>query len=193
MHEAVVIGTSAGGMSALTTILPALPRSFPLPVAVVQHLNPQSESFLAEYLDRIGALPTKEAEDKEPLQPGNVYVAPAGYHLLVESDRTFSLSVDARVNFCRPSIDVLFESAADAFGSSLIGIILTGANGDGSHGLMSIKARGGLAIVQDPDSAEASCMPRSALERTAADHTVALEDIAPLLIRLTWPMEGPTS
>lgn len=190
MHEAVVIGTSAGGMNALAVILPALPDSFPLPVAVVQHLSPHSDGFLAEYLDRIGKLRAKEAEDKEPMRPGYVYVAPAGYHLLVESDRTFSLSVDAHVNFCRPSIDVLFESAAEVFQSGLIGVVLTGANADGSHGLMSVKAHGGLAVVQDPESAEASCMPRSALERTTVDYAVALEEIAPLLIRLTSPRQG---
>jgi two-component system chemotaxis response regulator CheB len=185
MFEAVVMGVSAGGMYALKTILPALPATFPLPVAIVQHLGPQSDAYLAEHLDSLSAMTVKEAEDKETLRPHTAYLAPAGYHLLIEPDRSFSLSVDDKVNFSRPSIDLLFESAADTFGPGLIGVVLTGANADGAHGLKAVRQKGGLAIVQDPKTAEASYMPRAALEATPADHVVDLEHIAPLLMRLS--------
>ena len=183
-YEAIVVGLSAGGMQALKIFVPALPASFPLPVAIAQHVGEDGGGFLAEYLNQIASLPVKEAEDKEPLCPGHIYLAPARYHLLIEEDRTFSLSVDPRVNFCCPAIDVLFESAADTFGKSLIGVVLTGANGDGSHGLKTIKARGGLAIVQNPATAEVRYMPQAALGATAVDRIVELEELAPLLTRL---------
>jgi two-component system, chemotaxis family, protein-glutamate methylesterase/glutaminase len=183
-YKAVVIGLSAGGMQALKIFVPAIPASFPLPIAVAQHVGEDRGAFLAEYLNEIASLPVKEAEDKEPLCPGHIYLAPARYHLLIEEDRTFSLSVDPRVKFCCPAIDVLFESAADAFGKSLIGVVLTGANGDGSHGLKTIKARGGLAIVQNPATAEVGYMPRAALGATTVDRIVELEELAPLLTGL---------
>ncbi len=181
------MGMSAGGMHALQTILPALPRSFPLPIAIVQHLSPHYDSYLAEYLDRISSISVKEAEDKEPLQRGTVYLAPPNYHLLVEPDQTFSLSVDARVNYCCPSIDVLFESASDVFEEALIGVVLTGANADGSCGLKIIKARGGLTIVQNPATAESPYMPRAALDAASADYVVDIGSIAPLFRRLSQP------
>lgn len=184
MFEAAVIGVSAGGLRALKAILPELPASFPLPIAIVQHLDAQADAYLAGYLDRLSAIAVKEAEDKEAMLPGTAYLAPAGYHLLVEPDRSLSLSVDDKVNFSRPSIDLLFESAADALGEGLIGIVLTGANGDGARGLKAIKDRGGLAIVQDPKTAEAPFMPRAALDAAPADHVVHLERIAPLLAQL---------
>ena len=184
-YEAIVIGVSAGGIEAMKAILPKLPSSFPLPIAIVQHRNDRSDSFLAEYLDRMSKIVVTEAEDKEPLYGGHAYLAPAGYHLLIEPNRCFSLSVDARVNYSCPSIDVLFESAAYAFADSLIGIVLTGANGDGAQGLKAVKSRGGLAIVQDPKSAQAAAMPSAAIQSTPVDHVVALEQIAPLLIQLT--------
>ncbi len=189
-YKAVVIGLSAGGMHALKTFIPALPAAFALPIAIAQHNSKSSDGFLAEYLDQIGALTVKEAEDKEPLCSGHAYLAPAGYHLLIEEDQIFSLSVDPRVNYCCPSIDVLFESAADAFGESLIGVVLTGGNGDGSKGLKTIKARGGCAIVQNPETAESRAMPRAALKATAVDHTVDLENLAPLLIQLSALQNG---
>ena len=183
-YEAVVIGVSAGGIEALKAILSLLPASFPLPIAIVQHRDLRSDGFLAEYLNRLSGLIVSEAEDKEPLCPGHAYLAPAGYHLLIESDRTFSLAVDPRVNYSCPSVDVLFESAADAFADSLIGIVLTGANTDGAKGLKAIKVRRGLAIVQNPETAQAAAMPRAALEATAVDYLVDLQNIAPLLIRV---------
>lgn len=185
MFEAVVLGVSAGGMHALKTIVQALPAAFSLPIAIVQHLGPQSEAYLAEHLNRFSAIEVKEAEDKETLRPGTAYLAPASYHLLIEPDRSFSLSVDDKVNYSRPSIDLLFESAADAFGDALIGVVLTGANSDGAQGLRAIKQRGGLAVVQNPDTAEASRMPRAALAATAVDHIVDLERIAMLLRNLS--------
>ena len=131
-----------------------------------------------------------EAEDNESLCAGHAYIAPAGYHLLIESDHSFSLSVDPRVNHSCPSIDVLFESTADTFRESLIGIVLTGANADGTRGLKAIKARGGLAIVQDPNTAQVSAMPRAALEATPVDYLVDLQQIAPMLIGIATLREG---
>lgn len=189
-YEAVVIGVSAGGIEALKVILRALPKSFPLPVAIVQHRNECPDGFLAEYLNRTSEIAVSEAEDKEPLCAGHVYLAPAGYHLLIESDRSFSLSVDARVNYSCPSIDVLFESAADVFAGSLIGIVLTGANADGAQGLKAIKIRGGLAIVQDPETAQVAAMPHAALAATPVDYIVDLKQIAPLLTQMSMPSKG---
>jgi two-component system chemotaxis response regulator CheB len=184
MFEAVVLGVSAGGMHALKAIIPELPATFSVPVAIVQHLGAQSDTYLVEYLNRLSAINVKEAEDKEILSPGTVYLAAAGYHLLIEPDKSFSLSVDEKVNFSRPSIDLLFESAADALGEALIGVVLTGANADGAQGLKAIKRRGGLTVVQNPNTAEASCMPRAAVAATAVDHIVDLEGIALLLRKL---------
>ena len=167
MFEAAVLGVSAGGMHALDDDHPGAPGNiFPshrhraAPRRAVGH-------FLAEHLNRLSAIQVKEAEDKETLDPGTAYLAPAGYHLLIEPDKSFSLSVDDKVNFSRPSIDLLFESAADAFGEALIGVVLTGANADGAQGLKAVKRRGGIAIVQNPRTAEASFMPRAALAATA--------------------------
>jgi len=183
-HEAVVIGVSSGGIEALKVILPALPASFPLPIAIVQHRDERSDGFLAEFLNRLSGVTVSEPEDKEPLCAGHVYLAPAGYHLQIESDRSFSLSVDGRVNYSCPSIDVLFEIAAVVFAELLIGIVLTGANADGAQGLKAIKARGGLAIVQDPKTAQTSSMPNAALEATAVDYIADIKQIAPLLVQI---------
>jgi two-component system chemotaxis response regulator CheB len=189
-YEAVVMGVSAGGIEALRIILPALPASFPLPVAVVQHRDERSDGFFADYVGRMSAVSVKEAEDKEALSRSNVYLAPAGCHLLIEPDRSFSLSVDPRVNHARPSIDVLFESAAAAYEDTLIGVVLTGANEDGAAGLKVIVERGGLAIVQDPKNAVADAMPRAALAATKAHYVVELEQIAPLLVGLSATLEA---
>jgi two-component system, chemotaxis family, protein-glutamate methylesterase/glutaminase len=184
-YEAVVIGVSAGGVEALKVLLPALPASFPLPIAIVQHRDRRSDGFLAEYLNARTRIAVSEAEDKEPFCAAHAYLAPAGYHLLIESDRSLSLTVDERVNYSCPSIDVLFESAANVFAQSLIGVVLTGANADGAQGLKTIKARGGLAVVQDPQTAAVMTMPRAALDATPVDHVVALERIAPLLTQIS--------
>ncbi|HEU5046810.1 MAG TPA: chemotaxis protein CheB [Rickettsiales bacterium] len=183
-YEAIVIGVSAGGLQALKTLLPALSSTSLPPIAIVQHIEEHSGSFMVEYLDQLCSFSVKEAEDKEPMLAGHAYLAPAGYHLLVEPDRTFSLSVDERVNYCRPSVDILFESAAEAFGNSLIGVILTGGNKDGAKGLQTVAARGGVTIVQHPETAEAQPMPRAAREAVPEAACLPLEQIAPFLMQL---------
>jgi two-component system chemotaxis response regulator CheB len=180
-YQAVVMGVSSGGMKALSTILPELPPDFPLCVIVVQHVHPTSNDFLARYLDEQCRVKVKEADEKEKILPGVVYLAPPNYHLLVEHDKTLSLSTEAPVNFARPSIDVLFETAAEAYGENVVGVILTGANNDGSQGLAAIKKAGGLAVVQDPETAEADAMPRSAIETVRPDHILPLGRIGPFL------------
>lgn len=183
-YEAVVLGTSMGGMQLLKLLLPALPVDYRLPLVVVQHLDERSPGALPALLDQYCAIRVKEADEKEPVLPGTVYIAPANYHLLIEADRTFSLSVDARVNYARPSIDVLFESAADAYGPRLVGLVLSGANRDGAAGLRYIRARGGLAVVQDPHSAEAAMMPRAAIELARPQHVLPPDGIRQLLLEL---------
>jgi two-component system chemotaxis response regulator CheB len=180
-YEAVVIGVSFGGLKALQKILPAINPDFPAPIMVVQHQDPQADDFLASHLDSLSKIRVKMAEEKELATPGVVYLAPANYHLLVEDDHTLSLSVDEKVNYSRPAIDVLFESAADAYGSRLIGIILTGANQDGSLGLKLIKEYGGLTVVQDPRTAQAPSMPEAALAALEVDYVLSLEEIANLI------------
>jgi len=182
--EAIVIGVSAGGVAALKILLGALPKDFPLPVMIVQHIAPGSGDELPRLLNDLCAVHVTEAQENEEIIPGTVYIASPNYHLLVEPNRTFSFSVDPPVCFARPSIDVLFESAARAYGGSLIGIILTGANFDGSHGLKQIKEKGGLAIVQHPDDAEVDSMPLAALAAVQPDYVLPLAQIAPLLRQL---------
>ena len=161
--RAVVIGASAGGVQALSQILPALPAGFPVPVLVVVHIPPHRDNALVELFAGKCLLAVKEAEDKEPLAPGTIYFAPPDYHLLVEAGGTVALSSDEAVNHSRPAIDVLFESAADAFGAHIAGVILTGANHDGAEGLRVLRAAGGQAIVEDPGTAEVATMPQAAL------------------------------
>jgi two-component system chemotaxis response regulator CheB len=176
--EAVVIGVSAGGLKALSEIIPSLPRDFDIAVIVVQHVREGSDDFLARNLDSNSAVRVKEADEKESIMPGTVYIAPAGYHLLVEEDRTFGLSIEGHVNFARPSIDVLFESAAEVYGERLAGVILTGANSDGARGLAAVKQFGGLTLVQNPETAEVSVMPAAAINATQVDHILELSDFA---------------
>jgi two-component system chemotaxis response regulator CheB len=181
-YEAAVIGVSSGGMDALSVLLPRLSeRHCRLSILIVQHLHPHSEHYLPQHLDSLCELPVKEADEKDMLRPGMVYIAPANYHLLVEADKTLSLSTSPKVNYARPSIDVLFETAAEVFRESLVGIILTGANTDGSLGLKRIKEYGGLAIVQDPQHAEAPSMPCAAIRTTAVDYVLPLFEIGTLL------------
>lgn len=183
-YEAVVVGASAGGMQALKVLLCGLPADLPLAVAVVQHVDAGSDGYLSEFLDQSCAFAVKEAEEKEPFVRGTAYIAPANYHLLIESDRSLSLSADDKVNYSRPAIDPLFESAADVFGPGLIGVVMTGASSDGALGLKRIKARGGRAVVQNPATAQSPFMPQAAVRAADPDHVLDLEDIAPLLIRL---------
>lgn len=177
--EAVVIGVSAGGLAALRAIVPRLDPHLPAPVMVVQHLSPESDDFLARHLDSLSRIRVVEAEDKMPAEPGTVYLAPANYHLLVEHDRSLTLSVDDRVNYSRPSIDVLFETAAEVYRKRLLGIILTGANDDGARGLARIKAFGGRIWVQSPETALADAMPKAALAAVPADLILPLQEIGP--------------
>ena len=183
-YNAVVIGVSAGGMEALHIILSVLPKDFPVPILVVQHISPVSDNYLVKFLDDACQIKVKEAEEKIKLKQGTAYIAPPNYHMLVETDKTLSLTVDEKVNFSRPSIDVLFETAADAYGKYLIGIILTGANKDGSMGLKKIKKYKGLAIVQSPETAAAKEMPRSAIIDVEVDYILPLNSIAPFLCKL---------
>lgn len=183
-YGAVVLGVSLGGVEALGLLLGDLPGDFPLPLLVVHHISPDAGSDMAQLLGRHCALQVKEADEEELAAPGTVYLAPANYHLLVERDGRLALSIDPPVNFARPSVDVLFDSAADAFGAALIGIVLTGAGSDGSRGLAKIKGMGGVVIVQDPADAAADPMPRSALAAVRADYVLPLREIAPLLCRL---------
>ena len=185
--EAVVIGASAGGFAALLTILQGLPATYPLPLVAVLHLPDNHESRLAELFGYRLALQAREARDKESLAPGVLYFAPSGYHLSVENDYSFSLSGEERVSYARPSIDVLFSSAADAYGPALAGILLTGANHDGAAGLAGMQVAGALTIVQDPASAEVPTMPEAALRRMTPDLILPLAEIHSLLLRLGAP------
>jgi two-component system chemotaxis response regulator CheB len=184
-YEAIVIGASAGGLRALQEILAPLPADFSLPIIVVQHRLPTADDFWISSLNDSCQLTVKEADERELIKPGYVYVAPADYHLLVERDRTLSLSADAKVCYSRPSIDVLFETAAEAYLSGLVGIILTGANNDGTAGLKKIKEKGGLTIVQDPDTAEAAVMPRAAIRESIIDKILSLPEISSFLAQLS--------
>lgn len=186
--EAIVIGTSAGGLDALSVILPPLPEGYPLPVIAVIHLTPNKNSLVAELFQSKCAAAVKEAEDKEPIRAGTIYFAPPDYHLLVESDKHLSLSSEEPVHYSRPSIDVLFESAADAYGAGLIGIVLTGANDDGASGLRQIQAQGGTAIVQLPVEAQSPQMPWAALNACPQARTMSLEEIAAFLLEVVAPL-----
>lgn len=189
-YEAIVMGVSAGGLTALMGILPRLNPDFSLPLLIVQHISPSStDGFLSKHLDSLCPLRVKEAEDGEPVTPGEVYIAPPNYHLLVEPNRTIALSTEARVNYSRPAIDPLFMSAAETYTRRLIGVVLTGANHDGTRGLAKIKQLGGLAVVQDPATAEANAMPTSAIAHVAVDHVLPLSDIADFLNDLL-PIDG---
>jgi two-component system chemotaxis response regulator CheB len=179
--EAVVIGGSAGGIDALLALLPMLPAGYRLPAICILHVPGDRESRLAELFAERVALPVREAADKEPIAPGTVYFAGSGYHLSIERDRTFSLSCEPPVSFARPAIDVLMQSAADAYGPALAGILLTGANHDGAAGLAAIRAGGGLAIVQDPATAQVATMPQEAIRRAAPQLVLPLDRIAVLL------------
>jgi two-component system chemotaxis response regulator CheB len=181
--DLIVVGASLGGLHALESIFAALPGDFIVPLAVVQHRHRDSDDTLRLVLQRAATLPIYEAEDKQPIEPGAIYLAPADYHLLVERG-SFALSTEGPVNHARPSIDVLFESAAAAYEARLLGLVLTGASADGAQGLALIKARGGCTVVQDPASAECRVMPEAAIAATAVDHVVPLTTIVPLLTKL---------
>lgn len=186
-----------GGYEALKVVLSALPEGFAIPVVIVLHRGRDSGESLMDSLQKVCRLPVVEAEDKQPIEPGKIYLAPADYHLMVERDfgfnnseirnpkseivYHFALSIEEPVHYARPAIDVLFESAAEAFGAGVIGIILTGNSEDGAKGMAAIKARGGLAIVQDPKTAEAPMMPEAAIKAAKVDQVLSLEGIGEFL------------
>jgi two-component system chemotaxis response regulator CheB len=183
-YAVVVIGTSWGGLAALSTLLHGVPGDFNLPIVVVQHRGKDSERLLTELLQDTTELKVCEIEDKEPLMAGTVHIAPANYHVLIE-DGYLSLNTDDMVRFSRPSIDVMFMSAADTYGARAIGVILTGANEDGSRGLAQIVRRGGVALVQDPKTAEIPIMPVAAIKAVPSAEILPLEAMAPKLIELS--------
>ncbi len=182
--KAIVIGSSAGGLQALKTIFSAFDEDFSIPVIVVQHISPHSDNYITTYLNRICKIKVKEANEKEPIENGVIYFSPPNFHLLVEENHTLSLSTEERVNFARPSIDVLFETAVYAYGKDLAGIILTGANNDGSLGMKLIKKHQGITIVQDPKTAEVETMPSSVINAVKVDYILSLDEIAKLLIKM---------
>lgn len=200
-YEFIVVGASLGGLHALEILLTGLPKDFPVPVAIAQHRHKASDDSLSIVLQRQSALPITEVEDKDTIMPGRVYLAPPDYHLLVEESQTqwdsdgeyrtsvptFALSTEAPVLYARPSIDVLFESAADAYGEKVIGVILTGASNDGTQGLARIKANGGLTIVEEPSTACCATMPKAAIAAVPIDWILPLDEIAPLLVSLCHP------
>ena len=186
MSGIVVIGASAGGLHALEAILDRLPADYPVPVLVVQHRSEEGPALLSGLLARHTKLDVCEADDKSQLKPGCVLVAPQGYHALVESGHV-SLSTEAEVRFSRPSIDVAFETAAEAYGARAVGVVLTGANDDGARGLAAIRHAGGTAIVQEPSSAEHRAMPEAAEAAAHPQWVLPLEAIAERLVALEAP------
>ena len=183
--ELVAIGTSLGGLNALTSLLGALPDRFPVPIVIVQHrtIGPEGGG-LSRLLQAYSRLTIVEADDKMPLEAGIVYIAPADYHLLIEEPGMLALSTDAPVRSARPSIDVLFQTASEAYGAGLLGVLLTGASADGAEGLAVVKARGGRVIVEDPTTAECRTMPAAALAVTAVDYVLPLSKIGEYLVTL---------
>jgi two-component system chemotaxis response regulator CheB len=182
--QLIVIGASWGGLAALEQIIGALPAGFRTPIAIAQHRATDSGSgALQEMMRRRSRHDVCEAGDKDPIEAGRIYIAPPDYHLLVEGDG-FALSTEGAVNYSRPSIDVLFDSAADVYGEQLVGVVLTGANDDGAYGLMRVRRRGGLTIVQDPSTAERPEMPQAAIATGAAQRVLPLDEIGPMLASL---------
>ncbi|MBD1553801.1 chemotaxis protein CheB [Pseudomonas typographi] len=183
-YQAVVVGASAGGVEALLGLFGALPSHFALPIMTVLHLPDGRHSQLAQVFERRLGRMVREGQDKAPIEPGIIYVAGPSYHLSVERDFTFSLSQEDRVHYSRPSIDVLFESAADAYGKGLVGVLLTGANEDGAKGLVSVQQCGGLTLVQDPAQARIAIMPEAALALMRPDYILPIAGLARLLAEL---------
>jgi two-component system chemotaxis response regulator CheB len=183
--ELIAVGTSVGGLNALSLLLRDLPPAMPVPIAIVQHRSAgRDHAALVRLLQERATLTVVEAEDKMPLEPGTVYLAPADYHLLVEERGLLALSTDPPVRSARPSIDVLFQTAADAYRDALVGVLLTGASADGADGLVAVKARGGRAIVEDPKTAECGTMPAAGIAAAAVDYVLPLPRIGHHLVTL---------
>lgn len=183
-YDVVGIGASWGGVELLSRLVAALPADWPLPVVIVQHQHANSGKALERILGKLTSLPVVDVEDKDRMEPGHVYIAPANYHLLLEQDDCFSLSMEAPVNYSRPSVDVTFMSLAAVHRSRCIGVVLTGANNDGAEGLRAIHAFGGHAIAQDPLTAEAAVMPAAAIATGVVDAVLHPDEIVPYLLRL---------
>lgn len=187
MFKAVVIGCSAGGLGALKKILDGLPETYPVPIIVIQHRSSDQTELLEEVLRYKCRIAIRQANEKEKLRSGFVYIAPPAYHLLIESDETFSLTSDMRVRHSMPSIDVTFESAAEVFGPKIVGIIMTGASNDGSDGIKAIKKSGGITIAQDPGEAQFPFMPQSAISTRHVDFILSTDAIGKFLKNLYLP------
>lgn len=187
---AIVIGVSAGGLPALTYLLQTLPAGYPLPLLIVQHRMKDENSLLEHLLQTRAQVRVRQAEEKEKVSGGTAYLAPADYHLLVERDETLSLSCDAPVNFSRPAIDVLFETAAEVYGERLMGLLLTGASKDGARGMVAIRQAGGVTVAQDPATAQFPLMPQSAIDTGQVQYVLPLEQIRALLLQLGQKAEG---
>ena len=184
MVKAIVIGASYGGMEAIKTILTGLPSGFKIPVSIVLHIGNNNISNYMTVLNHKTGFIVKEAEEKELIDPGNIYFAPPNYHLQMENNFSFSLSTDQKINYSRPSIDVLFETAAWVYKNELLGILLTGSNGDGADGLKTIKDYGGITIVQNPETAAAKTMPVKAIKKEEPSFILDLEKIAQKIAEL---------
>lgn len=183
-YQAIVIGTSAGGLQVLTSLFETLPPDYPIPVIVTQHRANEQTHLFEEVLQYKCKIQIKQADEKEDILPGRIYTAPAGYHLLIERNRIFSLASDVPVKFSMPSIDVLFESAAVTYKNKLIGIILTGANDDGAAGIQRIKELQGMTIAQDPAEAQFPAMPRAAVSTGKVDAVWKIDQIRKFLLEL---------
>lgn len=190
-YKAIVIGASAGGLNALREIFTSLDDGFQIPVLVVQHISPYSDNYITIHLDNLCNIRVKEAEEKEFIKEGTVYFSPPNFHMLIEDDYSISFSVEAKVNYARPSIDILFETAAYVYGHELIGVLLTGANNDGSNGLKQVKEFHGLTIVQDPETAEVETMPLAAINKITPNYVLSLPEIAKLLNGINKKQTGP--
>jgi two-component system chemotaxis response regulator CheB len=183
-YEAVVIGVSAGGLRALSVILKELPENYPLPLIIIQHRSKEERTLLEEILQAKCAIRIRQADEKERIEGGKVYFAPPDYHLLIEKDRSFSLTCDEPVNFSRPSIDLLFETASEVYGDRLVGVILTGASRDGAEGIRAVKKGGGLTIAQDPATSLFPDMPRAAIDTGSVEHILTAAEIKDFLLDL---------
>jgi two-component system chemotaxis response regulator CheB len=185
-YKAIVVGASAGGLNAVSVLLSNLPATFPIPFIIVQHRSRGEDALLEEILQLRARLTVKQADEKESVVPGTVYIAPPDYHVMIEMNETISLSSDEAVNYSRPSIDVLFRSAAEAYKKNLLGIVLTGANDDGANGIRAIRKNGGCTIAQAPDEAEYNTMPQAAIKTRMVDHVFTLKEIVTFLTSLSY-------
>lgn len=189
-YRAVVIGASTGGIDALREIVSLLSDDSKIPLLVVQHTSPYSENYLVKILDEVSKLKVKEAEEKELIEKGKVYIAPPNYHMLIEKNESISFESGEKVCYSRPSIDVLFETAAEVYREGLVAIILTGANNDGANGLNYVKKCGGTTIVQSPEEAEIEIMPLAAMKKTEVDYILSLKSISDFINKINFRIKA---